>query len=214
MLMIKSGKVMARVEGMADPFWLHDNGEKDHGKRGETIAIGEKNLMDEIAERIKKTDLKRSLEETKQRWWERNAFTRLGHASKDETHSFAPLVISHKDILAPDGSVIVPKGLTINPLERMPFTRAIIAYDPSHKGEREKAIELVQQARANNRVPVVMITEPTERSFEGLFAEKSAIGEKVFLLNDQICQRFHIQRTPSMVTANDGMFFIHEYAID
>jgi len=213
----KDGVEIARVEGLWDPIWLREqvsNGKHgDLGIRGPVVDIEEKNMMDEIASRINKIDVKKKIKEAKASYWKDKRYVDLPASNKDRQIMFEPIVTATADIKDAKGNVIVAKGTTVNALAKMPFTRSIIVYNPNRRGERALAIKLMKDAIRRGKQPVMIITKPNESSFQSVFDEQKSINAPVFLLSNALAKRMQITHTVSVVEAEDMHFIVKEFGM-
>jgi hypothetical protein len=73
MLYLKKGREIAKVEGIMNPEWIRNQVEKgttgDLGVRGPVVDIEEKNLMDEIKDRLADVDTQKKVETAKDDYW-------------------------------------------------------------------------------------------------------------------------------------------------
>jgi len=211
----KDGVEIARVEGLWNPKWIRDqvaNGiHGDLGVKGPVVQIEERNMMDEIASRLNKIDVKKKIKNAKASYWKNKKYVDLPPSDKDSQFMFEPIVTATADIKDAKGNVIVAKGTTVNSLTKMPFTRSVIVYNPNRKGERELALRLRNGALRRGKQPVMIITRPDESSFNSVFDEQQKIGSRVFLLNQAMATRFQITHTVSVVEAQDQHFVVKEF---
>jgi len=217
-LYLRKGKEVARVEGLVNPDWLakevEEQGEKgDLGRKGPVTPIQEKNLMDEIRDRINGIDAKKMIAEATNRFWHAKKYVELKPARKDAVYHFTPVVRAQRDITDRSGRVLVKAGTTKNPLEVMPIHKALIIYNPLRDGEREKAMQLYRQFRSKHKIAIYVITRPEYSSFDSVFEEQNKVKARVYLLDKHLAERLHIKHTITTVSSKGNALEIKEYAI-
>ncbi|ODN41393.1 TrbC family F-type conjugative pilus assembly protein [Piscirickettsia litoralis] len=213
-------KPLARVEGLSNPHWLinqvKDRHAKDFGQAGETVAISEPDLIDVMKERVMKIDWKQKKEAAIKRFWQKQIFTALPEAHKDKTRIIDPTITVTRNIQAPNGQIIVPAGSSINPLHMRPFDEALVVFNATDQKELACVQQAVQRLRYDPAIKkVILITTQLNRTqgWKDYKQVTNLFEAPIFLLSPDIKNRFQLERTPSIVTAEGDHFIVQELAI-
>lgn len=215
MVYLREGKEVARVEGLYNPEWLDekmsDEGAADYGVYGDTVAVTEKNLIDEIEERFAKVDWEAKKKKAVATFWDKQDYLDLPRATQEKEYLYEPLVRATKDIKDKKGNVIVSKGTTVNALAKMKFTSSMIIFNASIKAEKEKAKQLIVQARKKKLRPILISTTLPRKTFGGYETMEKEMGMPVYMLDNKVKNSFHIEKTLTVVESEGLAFVIHEY---
>lgn len=177
---------------------------------GPTVAYAERDLLDEIEERIAKLDVEGIKLGAQKRLWDR-----LGTADKELplANEYRRFEVSlafelQEPLLDADGKVLIPAGQRFNPMDRLPFTRTVVAFNPSRQVELDRVGQLLAAMPASARLGVRPLV--THLAFPGQTdarlaqqALESHLGMRVFLLDETAIHRFQISHTPTMVTGDN-----------
>ena len=143
-------------------------------------------------------------------FWKQARFEHLPAADRPRERLLDPTVQAKADIRHPDGRLIVRAGETLNPLERMTFSRRLVVFDATIPAQ-------VAQARALGDAPgsgqaLYLATRfERERGWDGFQAVEDGLDAPVYLLTPDLRARFALERVPSTVEARDGRFVVREY---
>jgi conjugal transfer pilus assembly protein TraW len=205
---------IARVSGITSAAWLKDQVRAGHqgdlGTRGPVEAIAEPDMIEEIARRIQTLDMDALRERAVTGFWKQARFEHLPAADRPRERLLDPTVQAKADIRHPDGRLIVRAGETLNPLERMTFSRRLVMFDATIPAQ-------VAQARALGDAPgsgqaLYLATRfERERGWDGFQAVEDGLDAPVYLLTPDLRARFALERVPSTVEARDGRFVVREY---
>ncbi|WP_158414124.1 TrbC family F-type conjugative pilus assembly protein [Geoalkalibacter subterraneus] len=208
-------QAVAWVEGVTDPQWIMKKIEQGEtgflGTHGPIEPVAEKNLMDEIASRLKQIDWDQKKKEVRQRYWKRYQFTDLPTAQKPRAYAFKPLYEAQQDITDDKGNIIVKKGTRINPMEVMPPTFALIVFNGSEPKQVEAAIKMGHLYGQKYRTKFITTTIPRDNGWKAYQSLEEKIGHPVYLLQDHLAQTFHLQNVPAAVSAEGQQFVVREY---
>ena len=107
-------KAMLRVKGVTSLNWLksrQDAGRQgDLGRFGEVYEIAEIDLLEEIKRRLAAMDWPRKQQQALARFWEKRQFEVLPAAQENRDRSIDLTVTAPRDIMAPDGNLILRAG--------------------------------------------------------------------------------------------------------
>jgi len=218
MLYLKDGVEVGRVTGLYNPEWFVDqlksSQEQDLGNHGPVVAIAERNLMDVLAERVKKVDWDKKKKAAVANFWKKRDYLDLPRATKEKEFLFEPIVRASKDIKDLKGNVLVKKGTTVNALSKMGFTKSVIVFNAKYPEEINRAVSLASDARKRGKMPVLITTTMPGQSFKAHHKlEKRFQGESVYLLDKKMAQRFHITKTLTVVESEGLAFVVKEIPV-
>lgn len=213
----EEGNEVARVRGLASINWLLQqvaNGEKgDLGLRGDVQEIAEPDLIDVAKQRAANIDWDKKKQDALDGFWRKQSFDFYPTATTYRKREIDPIVVVTEDIIAPNGQVIAKKGAHINPLEQRPWTQAVVIFDATNSKER-KAISMHLPAimeREGLRRKMYLTTDmDTDRGWDAYKELTDEYSSPIYLLKPEVASRFQIEKTPSVVTARDGMFVVEE----
>lgn len=170
-----------------------------HNGHGVTYEISEIDALDEIASRAEAADVEKVVSDhPRANWGVWNGFE-LPVATKDSTRTFVPWYSLEMDIPGPKGSVLYPKGFTFNPLNhiKMPY--------------RVVAIKIAQWD----------VVKPLLKDSDIVIADKGDVveagnnfGRHIYIMSEQLANRFGIQNVPSIVEQVDDKLLITEIGIN
>lgn len=213
------GQQLARVQGIYDPHWLHQqvaSGSKgDFGVRGPVEAIQEPDLITVMQSRVMAIDWEQKKQAALSRFWQQPRFYELAAAPKKRHRTLDPTVIVTETIKIPSGRVIAAKGSRINPLKLRPFTQALVVFDPLKPNQQQlirQALPAIRQASKVQSITYIATRFDREAGWDGYQKITEQLQAPVYLLTPDILERFELQYTPSIVTAEDQQFVIQELA--
>lgn len=208
---------IARVAGLSSSHWMREKlqaGKRgDFGQRGPVEEILERDLIEVMKEKVAGIDWAEKKDQAIDRFWSKQQFITLPKARVPVTRYLDPSIRLTADIKDAEGQVIVPMGAHINPLDKMPFTQALVVFDPTDDKEITLVSERVAQLRkAYPRITLIVTRLASEQGWESYQAVTDHFDAPVFKLTQDVYERFTIERTPTVVTAQDRHFVIEELA--
>lgn len=208
--------LLGKVAGVGDVNWLLDkieqNGPGDFKVQGEIQPIVERDLIEEIKERIAKIDWEQKKKAAKKRYWKNHKFCELPKAKELAKRKIVPEYEISEDIKAPNGKIVAKSGSKINLLKYIRPTFCLVIFDGTSEKER-KIAKAVSEKFSHKRIKYITTKIPVKnggwKDYESLNA---FFGTSVYLLNDNIRESFEIQKTVSLVYAEDDHFIVEEYS--
>lgn len=187
-------------------------GIRDFGKYGDTYKILEPDLIEVMKTRLAAIDWDAKKKNAMARFWKKRTFITLPVATRDNTFYVDPTIHVTKDIVAPDGSVIAFSGTEINPFDQFSFNRRIVVFD----GTSTKQTKFVQQKLedwSTERLSIVLISTQTDRDdgWETLSKLEKRFNRPVYLLNNDMLNRFRLKAIPAEITSDGDRFVIREF---
>ena len=213
MILEEDGKPLARVRGSTAIDWflaqVAAGARGDLGIRGPVEAIAEVDLLDEIQRRLGALDGRQVLEGARRRYWRQVRWVELPAATEPRTRTLDPTFMAPQDLQAPDGRFIARAGERFNPLEQLPFTSALVVFDATDAKQLDAARRLAAEA-GTARVIFITTRLDREAGWEGLDRLEDRLGERIFLLTNEVRDRFQLERAPALVRAEGNRFVIRE----
>lgn len=217
-LMEREGEMLISVRGVSSKEYLERAlaaGKKgDIGADGATRDIAERDLVEVLKERAAKLDFAQIKSRAMDNFWKRQKFYSLPPASKSEVRTIDPTVTSTVDMRDANGTLLVPAGASVNPLERMPFSQRVVIFDPSSKKQLDFARSQVISHGSRQRVTLIATSLDASRAPDQLEDLRKFLGLTVTVLTPEIAERFKIRYTPSVITADRRVFSVEEMKID
>ncbi len=217
----ENGQVLGKVQGAIGTAWLQsrmeykqNNGAKtrDLGTHGPTRDIIEVDLIEEMQRRVAQIDWAAKKREALTRFWERTTFHELPEATEDRLRQIDLTVTAPRDVTAPDGTVIVRAGQTVNPLDQLPFTQRLVIFDATRPAQVELARRLSTEA-APRRVTYIATRLDRAAGWESFEKIETDLGAPVYLLTPDLRDRFRLEHVPALVEAKDKRFVIREFKV-
>ena len=208
---------VARVAGLSHPRWLLDKvnfGETgDFGVRGPVEPIMERDLIEVMQDRMAGIDWAARKDQAIARFWSGQSFITLPRANRARTRRLDPSIALTADLLDADGTVLVPRGTRINPLDSRPFTQALVVFDPLD-AEQVAQVErrLPELAQHVSRVTLIVTRLDRADGWGSYQRVTDHFDAPVFKLTPEIQSRFELACVPSIVTAEDRHFVVEELA--
>jgi len=174
------------------------------GKFGATYFIAEKDALDEIIEKVRKTNLLEKFLNLRKKLSNFNKVDfKLGKAKKTVTRTYAPVFQLSFDIKDHTGRIIYPKGYTFNPLDYLRFPFVIIFFSGDIK-----ELEWLKKSGYLQRNDVILVLTRGDRVFTELY-----LGRTVYLAFDKLLEYFSIKNTPTVVYQVSNYFVIQEVGV-
>lgn len=217
----EDGKAIASVRGLYRPDWIaeqvENNKSGDLGFLGPAELIAERDLVEVMMERAQAIDWEEKKQNAVKRAWNNTYMAKLPPADIERERKVPATVMVTKDIVTPDGQVVARAGDAINPLKVRPFTTAYIVFNPNRRGETEFAVQLKQRILLQGQYKqVALMFSELDVGEDGWQAYKDLtdrVDAHVFTLTQDVQQRFAIEKTPSLVTADDENFVVKEFQV-
>lgn len=211
-----NGRVVATVRGIANPRWLEDqvrSGRRgDLGRSGATETIDEIDMITLLQEQAKKIDFEAYGRKQLQEFWEKRDWTRLPTATKSRTRNVDPTVVMTETITAPDGTVLAYPGQRLNPFDVMPFNMKLLIINGSDDAQVAWARRQVL-ANEGKDVRIIATEFPMEKGgweeYDRLILD---VGRMVYLLEDHLKERFHIEKVPTLIEGGNRVLVVREFS--
>jgi conjugal transfer pilus assembly protein TraW len=210
------GKAMLRVKGVTSLAWLksrQDAGRQgDLGRFGEVYEIAEIDLLEEIKHRLAAMDWPQKQQQALARFWEKRQFEALPVALENRDRSVDLTVTAPRDIMAPNGNLILRAGQTVNPLDQLAFGLCLIVFDATQKAQ----VDTIRQLTCRDKTARVLYLAtqlPRQDGWQGLNTLETALNAPVYLLTSDVRQRFQLQKVPVLVEQSGNRVVVRERKI-
>lgn len=216
MVFMKDDKALASVDGLTNPDWLVDQFKNKNktgylGVRGPVIDISERDLIEVMQERLAKIDLESKKEQTVNTYWSRAKFVPMRSALEDRRRYLDPSIVINKDIRDGNGNLLTAAGSVINPLEIKSFDRRLIVFNPNNENE----VKWLKTLTPIGGIKDLYIASEfsSDNGWKQLEFLQDMLDEPVYLLQNDVWQRFDLERTPSVITSENLHFVIDEFDV-
>ena len=198
----EQGEQLSRISGVYNVDYLKEqieaNGHDDFGVAGSIREIVEPDMIAVLKAQMRGIDWNAKMVRAKKRAWKNVPFVELPAAKQDSRQEVDLSVMATRDITAPDGTVIVEKGTVFNPLEYRKFTQTLVVFNPERASEMQRVLHLKRAGLLAN--PVYMMTSMnTDGEWDRYQEIVTALNDEVFILTQEVKERFHIQVTPTLI---------------
>jgi len=202
-----------RVKGVTSLAWLKSRQaagrQGDLGRFGAVYEIAEVDLLEEIKRRLAAIDWPQKQQQALARFWEQRRFEALHVAQEDRERLIDLTVTAPRDLIAPNGKLIIQAGQTVNPLDKMPLGLCLLVFDATQTAQ----IATVRQWSCRDKKARVMYlaTALSRRDgWEGLKALETVLQAPVYLLTPDVRERFQLQKTPALVEQSGNRVVVRE----
>ena len=214
----KYPSIKAIVRGLSDPNWIIDeykHGNKgDFGVKGPIEDISEPDLIEVLKKKASEINWAQKKENALKYFWKNQNYLSLVPATEFRERKIDPTIEVTQDIPLPDGRFLAKKGDLLNPLHIRPFTKAMIIFNARNKSEIKKVQELIPQVKQQSGVKSVALiaTEfDKEEGWDGYKNVSNLLDEPIYMLTPEIKSRFELEKTPSVITADQDNFIVREF---
>ncbi|QBC29922.1 conjugal transfer protein [Methylomonas sp. LW13] len=206
-------KARLHVRGVSSLSWLDE--QIKAGKQGDLGALGdvgeitEIDLLEEIKRRMAAIDWKQKQQQAIARFWEQQKFEDLPTAQADRDRIVDLTITASRDLVAPNGQLIIHAGQTVNPLDKMPFGLCLKVFDATVPAQ----VELIQCQSCQNKQARVMYLAtalPRQSGWDSLQRLETALQAPVYLLTPDVRSRFQLQQVPAIVEQVGNQLVVRE----
>lgn len=208
----------AIVHGISEPNWIitevaHGN-TGDLGVKGPIENIAEPDLIEVLKQKASEIDWAQKKENALKRFWKNQNYLSLEQATEYRERKIDPTIEVTQDIPLPNGGFLAKKGDLLNPLHVRPFTKAMIIFNARNKNEVNKVMELISDVKKQSGVKSVALiaTEfDKDEGWDGYKNVSNQLDEPIYMLTPEIKSRFVLEKTPSVITADQDNFIVREF---
>jgi conjugal transfer pilus assembly protein TraW len=207
------GRVLLRVKGVTSLDWVKSRQnagrQGDLGRFGEVYDIAEIDLLEAIKRRLTTLDGPRLKQQAIAHFWQKRQFEVLPEVQEDRDRTIDLTVTAPRDLMAPNGNLIIRAGHTINPLDQMAFGLCLIVFDATQKAQVD-AVRQLSCRDKNARVLYLATQLSREDGWDGLKSLETTLDAPVYLLTPDVRQRFQLQHVPSVVEQSGNRIVVRE----
>lgn len=207
------GRALVRVKGVASLDWLKSRQnagrQGDLGRFGEVYDIAEIDLLEAIKSRLATLDRPRLKQQAIARFWQKRPFEVLPESREDRDRIIDLTVTAPRDLVAPNGNLIIRAGHTVNPLDQMAFGLCLIVFDATQKAQVDTVKQLACRDK-NARVLYLATQLSRQDGWEGLKNLETRLDAPVYLLTPDVRQRFQLQHVPAVVEQAGNRIVVRE----
>ncbi|ASJ88538.1 TrbC family F-type conjugative pilus assembly protein [Pseudomonas aeruginosa] len=209
----RDGEVVSVAKGSADTeIFRSKPGVADLGVVGDQVEIAEKDLIELMKERASKLDFNEMKRRAIGRFWANQNFIELGQAQEDRTRKLDPTIVVPADMRAADGTLIHAEGTRINPLDIRPFNQRLVIIDPSQEWQLSLARDQIDRFGKGQLVTIILTSVEVETGWGQLKSIEDRLDQPAYILTPEVKERFDLEFTPSVVTADASTFLIQEFS--
>lgn len=201
----KDGQALAWARGIINAQWIkrrveRQNASGDLGKWGETTDIAERDLVEEMKSRLAAIDWQAKKEQVIRQYWQKKQFLELPPTRKERIFYLDATYRVQRDFVLPDGKVLARAGDEIDLFKIIPPTFVLVVFDAGDPRQLEWAKKAGKQYATKLRVKYITTRIPDrEHGWKSLENLQNSLDDRVYLLNDQVRERFNLQHVPSLV---------------
>jgi conjugal transfer pilus assembly protein TraW len=207
------GRALVRVKGVTSLDWVKSRQnagrQGDLGRFGEVYDIAEIDLLEAIKSRLATLDGPRLKQQAIARFWEKRPFEVLPEVREDRDRLIDLTVTAPRDLIAPNGNLIIRAGHTVNPLDQMAFGLCLIVFDATQPAQIDTARQLSCRDK-NARVLYLATQLSRQDGWEGLKNLEARFDASVYLLTPDVRQRFQLQQVPAVVEQAGNRIVVRE----
>lgn len=207
------GKAMLRVKGVTSLDWLkshqHAGRQGDLGRFGEVYEIAEIDLLEEMKRRLAAMDWPQKQQQAIARFWEQRRFEVLPETQENRDRLVDLTVTAPRDVMAPNGSLLIRAGLSVNPLDNMAFGLCLMVFDATQQEQINTVWQLSCQDK-KARVLYLATQLLRQAGWDGLKTLEMALNAPVYLLTSDVRQRFQLQKVPALVEQSGNRIVVRE----
>jgi conjugal transfer pilus assembly protein TraW len=207
------GRVRVRVKGVTSLDWVKSRQnagrQGDLGRFGEVYDIAEIDLLEAIKRRLATLDGPRMRQQAIARFWQKRPFEVLPESREDRDRTIDLTVTAPRDLIAPNGNVIIRAGHTVNPLDQMAFGLCLIVFDATQPAQVDTIRQLSCRDQ-NTRVLYLATQLSRQDGWEGLNRLETTLDAPVYLLTTDVRQRFQLQHVPAVVEQAGNRIVVRE----
>lgn len=211
-------KMVAKVTGLNNDAWLKsqiESGERgDLGVQGNTYAINEPDLIEEMKKRAAMIDWEKKKQAAVKNFWKKRQFKVFPTAETERLREIDPTILVERDLTDLAGRKIRKAGDRVNPLMIRPFTQTILIFNPMSEDEMERVEAFRAAHKASGKSGLVLIATQMnkEASWDGYEKLTDRLDAHVFMMTPEVEYQWRIEKTPAVVTADNTrhVFLVRE----
>lgn len=209
----RDGQKVAEVRGLVSPQWLRRQAAAgrrgDLGQMGPTSPLAERDLIEELQERLLAVDWEAKKRRALERYWERLKFVALPRAQEERQYYVAAKYRVPQEVVLPGGKVLARAGEELDLCQQVRPTFALVVFDAADPAQVAWAKGALRAQQGRWRVKLLATALP-ERSWLALEKLEAEFQAPVYLLSEEVRERFRLERVPALVVPEAGRFLVRE----
>ena len=182
-------------------------------KAGVSWPIKEKNLIDDLKERMTKIDWDAKKKKAVDNFWNNQNYIDLPPAQKNESWAIDPTVRVIKDVTGRNGQVLARAGEVRNPLTVVPVQVRMFVINPL-RPEEIQFVEKYRQQKPFKGQTVIMGTSFTrDRGWDVLENTTKTLKARIYLAPNEVINRFHVSGTPAVIETAGKVLHVQQFDI-
>lgn len=197
-------KIKVSAKGMVSPISIMEDIEKNKGVnvsnfKGKSFDIAEKDILDEIKQRMQAINWDEKKKGAQDRYWKKNAqmVDSLPRADKYRERLIDLSIKIDKDQII-NGELKAKAGQVLNPFDQMNLNTTLIILDPFVDEQLVLAKRVASKAKTA-KVKFILNNVDRENGWEHFDNLYKYLGINTFLLYPDMIERFKIEKTLSVV---------------
>lgn len=192
------------ASGITSLSWLksefaHHEQSENYGELGPTTEVVEKNLIEELKERMANVDWKAERKKTLDSFWERQTYTRLPRAEKTESWVIDPTIEAVKDVRTPRGELVVKAGTVMNPLVNQSVGLTLVVFNAGDIKQLEWVSKKLKTLDVSGTLMLMTSEINKEKGWKHIEALYEHFAMPVYKLPETMVNRFQISALPAVV---------------
>ena len=211
---VRDGERGAQAHGTGSPHFMLAELDYGHtgdlGRVGQTGPIPEQDLIADLQDRMRAIDWDAEKRKATTKYWGKVPQFDLPPASQTKSRTIDMTFRVTADITDDKGKIAVKRGTEVNPLTAVPMRLALCVFDASRPEQVSYAQAFAHRASMSGlRVKYIASKLPGEagRAYDQL---QDALHSPVYILDQQVIDRFEITVTPTVVVADRSKLLVTE----
>jgi conjugal transfer pilus assembly protein TraW len=189
------------LDWLKEEFAHHDTNQ-DYGVSGPVSEVAERNLIEEMQERMAAIDWEGERDRTLSTFWERQNYTRLPRAEDDEAWMIDPTIQATNDVKTPRGEVVATAGQVINPLANQSQGLTVVVFNAGDIEQVQWVTSKLNTLEVSGTLMLLTSEVSKDSGWDHIEALYEHFEQPVYLLPEEMVKRFHISALPAIVSTD------------
>lgn len=202
------------ASGVTSFDWLkneyeNQNESVDYGISGPVSPVVEKNIIEEMNERMANYDWKAERKRTIDSYWSRQAYTPLPKATSTEEWLIDPTIQASKDINTPRGELIAKQGSVMNPLKGHGIGFTTIIFNANDIQQVEWVSNQLNTMTTVGQLMLITSEVSKTNGWKHIEALQNQFKNKIYLMPKELASRFQLSALPAVVKTDLKKSMLH-----
>lgn len=213
-IVLETSASVRKASGILSFEWLENADDIENRAYGPTFGIVEKDLIEEIKDRVYSTDWERVKREAMENFWVHQKKPRaLPKASKYAVRVVDLSITVTRDVYDAKGQRVAFKGQKIRPQDYVPMSQGYIVFNGKDKEQIKLALKIGDRLRKKNKPVVFIFSEINTNNGWKSFNELSEfLHARIYQLNNQMIDRFDLKHLPCLIESDGADIVVREYS--